>query len=122
MEITVAIILATLSVLIGVMTNELAWCLLAGTAVWIGLQYAEFRKLRDWSRRPFSRPTETLTSWFSLAYEPFRMLTGERERTRRITSRGVSPYRSDPRCSHYSQQIGQHRKSQHLSDADVKYF
>ena len=87
MEITVAIILATLSVLIGVMTNELAWCLLAGTAVWIGLQYAEFRKLRDWSRRPFSRPTETLTSWFSLAYEPFRMLTGERERTRRITSR-----------------------------------
>ena len=86
-ERTITIALILTAMMLGWITGELAWCLFFGSLIWIGIHYAEFNKLREWSYRPLGRPRNALDQWFAVAYEPYRLLTRERERTRNIAMR-----------------------------------
>ena len=81
------VLLTTLSLIIGVLTNALGWSLLCGTIIWILWQAKEFNKLRRWGERPLRRPENGSESWFNIAYVPFRSLQRQRIRTRQVAER-----------------------------------
>jgi len=83
--ITGGLLLAAL--IAGWITQALGWCLFIATAIWISIQIAEIRKVRDWVERPLRAPKNALGSWFELAYQPYRSLLRQRQRTQRMAGR-----------------------------------
>ncbi len=71
----------------GLLLNQLAWCLLVATLIWIVIHIKEYRKVASWTQRPLRPPRNGLDSWFALAYRPFRSLTRQRNRTRAMAAR-----------------------------------
>ncbi len=86
-ELTIILSLALAAILLGLLVDELAWCLFGATLIWIWLQAGEFRKVRAWSRRPLRRPDNGMDSWFDISYAPYRALLRERQRTRDMALR-----------------------------------
>jgi two-component system, OmpR family, phosphate regulon sensor histidine kinase PhoR len=70
--------------LLGILTNNMAWSLLLGLSIWTFLQSKEFAKVRRWSQRPLQRPENGHDNWFSIADTPYQALQRQRQRTQVI--------------------------------------
>jgi PAS domain-containing protein len=84
-KIFISLLVAT--ALVGVVTGYLGWGLFVAAIIWIALQNREFKKVQKWTERPLKPPKNGLDGWFELAYEPYRVIHKERERTKDIASR-----------------------------------
>ncbi len=86
-EVLIAGGLLLAALIAGWITQALGWCLFIATVIWIAIQITEIRKVRGWAERPLSTPKNGLESWFELAYQPYRSLIRQRQRTQRMAGR-----------------------------------
>lgn len=84
---TILVCLLVAAAIVGAASGYLGWALFAAAIVWIALQNREFNKVQKWTERPLTPPKNGLDGWFELAYEPYRVIQKERERTKDITAR-----------------------------------
>jgi two-component system phosphate regulon sensor histidine kinase PhoR len=84
---TIFVSLLVVAALVGAASGYLGWSLFVAAVIWIALQNREFRKVQKWTERPLTPPKNGLDGWFELAYEPYRLIQKERERTKDITAR-----------------------------------
>ena len=86
-ELTAALSLAVLALLLGAIFGHTGWFLFACSLIWIWVQTVEFRKVRKWTQRPLRKPRNGSETWFPLAYQPFRALVRERQRSQAMAQR-----------------------------------
>ncbi len=86
-EIFIPLVLLTVAVFFGIWTDEMGWCLLGATLIWIWIQGTEYRKVRKWTKNPMRKPSNGLDNWFALAYRPYRSLLRQRQRTQAMAAR-----------------------------------
>ena len=91
MEFSKEVVLTFLAVmvvlLVGLLTDLMAWAISAGLLVWIAYNTLEYRKVRRWSEKPLRRPFNGSDLWFPIAYRPYRSLLRQRQRTRQMAAR-----------------------------------
>ena len=75
------------AIVVGALTGWMGWCLFVASIIWIVIQARQYRRVLQWSKRPLGRPQNGLEPWFVLAYNPYRALQRQRNRTRAIGRR-----------------------------------
>ncbi len=75
------------ALLIGALSGGWALALLIALCIWLALQHRELRALVRWSKRPLTRPENTLESWQLLSDRLYRGLRQSRLRTLRTLER-----------------------------------
>ena len=74
--------LVVTALLLGALFDAYGATLFFAATIWIMLQRRELLSLREWARRPLSRPANTLTSWQNLAENLYRSIHNSRSRTK----------------------------------------
>ena len=77
-------LLLAVGAIVGTWAEQTGWGLFTGLAVWVLLQWQQYRRIRGWSSRPLSTPTNANDNWYQLSYQPYRTLLRERARTQSV--------------------------------------